>query len=79
MRISDFSCHSCASVYQVAESSSAEGSPGQAECAVCGKLLESWEKPQLKAYRLVIPLEQKFKFIAVPPSPDPITIDYRGI
>jgi hypothetical protein len=68
MRISDFSCQSCASVYQVAESSSAEGSPGRAECAVCGKLLESWEEPQLKAYRLVIPLEQKLKFIAVPPS-----------
>jgi hypothetical protein len=59
MKISDFTCASCASIYEVAESSSAEGGPGRAECAVCGKLLESWQDPRLKAYRLVIPLEHR--------------------
>jgi transcription elongation factor Elf1 len=59
MRILDVTCPSCASVYEVAESLSAEGSPGRAECTVCGKLLESWQEPKLRAYRLLMPLEHK--------------------
>jgi hypothetical protein len=51
--------------------SSAEGSWGLAERAVCGKLLESWEKPQLNANRLVIPLEHKSNsFLRRRPRPD---------
>ncbi|THD45833.1 MAG: hypothetical protein E8A46_28165 [Bradyrhizobium sp.] len=72
MKISDFTCSWCASVYEVAESMSAKGRPGRAECVVCGKLLESWQEPKLKAYRLVMPLEQKYKSIPAPPSPTPI-------
>jgi hypothetical protein len=71
MRISDFTCASCASVYEVAESLSAAGSPGWAECTVCGKLLDSWQHPKLKAYRLVMPLAHKYKRIPAPPSPAP--------
>jgi hypothetical protein len=69
MRISEVTCASCASIYEVAESSSAEGSPGRTECAVCGKLLESWRNPRLKAYRLVIPLEHRNRPNPRPPSP----------
>ena len=68
MKMSDFTCTSCQSVYEVAESFSAKGSPGHAECTVCGKLLESWQAPKLRAYRLVMPLKQKYKPIAVSPS-----------
>src|SRR5665647_230651 len=71
MKISDFTCPSCASVYEVAESLSAGGSPGRAECTVCGKLLESWQAPKLRAYRLVMSLEHKYRHCPAPPSPTP--------
>ena len=67
MRISDFTCASCASSYEVAESMSAAGSPGRAECAVCGRLLEAWQDPKLKAYRLVFPFDHKYKTTAASP------------
>jgi len=69
MKISDLCCQSCLSVYQVAESLSAAGGPGQVECAVCGKLLEVWQEPRLRAYRLVMPLEHKYGSVPAPPSP----------
>jgi hypothetical protein len=69
MRILDVTCASCTSVYQVAESVSVKGSPGRAECTVCGNVLESWREPRLRAYRLVMPLKDKYKPVAAPPSP----------
>jgi hypothetical protein len=70
MRMSDFTCKYCDAVYEVAESLSTEGSPGRAECTVFGKHLE----PKLRAYRLVMSLEHKYKPIPVPPSAlSPIT------
>ena len=69
MKISDFTCSSCASSYEVAESMSAEGSPGRAECVVCGALLEAWQEPRMKAYRLVLAPKHKYPQIPVPPSP----------
>ena len=44
--------------------------------AVCGKLLESWEKPQLKAYR---PLFHWNTVQILSCAADPITIDCRVI
>jgi hypothetical protein len=69
MRISDVACPSCPASYEVAESISAKGNPGQARCAVCGDLLASWQEPKLRAYRLVLPPEHKYPRIPVPPSP----------
>ena len=70
MKISDFNCPFCASSYEVAESHSATGSPGRVECTVCGKVLDSWQQPRLKAYRLVLPPEHKYPRIPAPPSPE---------
>ncbi len=67
MKISDFTCASCGSAYQVAESMSVVGSPGRAECSVCGALLEAWQQPRMKAYRLVLAPEHKYPRIAPPP------------
>jgi hypothetical protein len=69
MKISDFTCVSCGSSYQVAEAISVPGRPGQAECGVCGALLESWQEPKMKAYRLVLAPEHKYPRVAVPPPP----------
>jgi len=69
MKISDFNCTACGSSYQVAESISAQGSPGRAECSVCGALLESWDEPRIKAYRLVLAPEHKYPRVTVPPPP----------
>jgi hypothetical protein len=69
MRISDLSCPSCGSAYEMAESTSAEGSPGRAECSVCGGLLDSWQAPSLRAYRLVLSPERKYRYIVAPPPP----------
>jgi hypothetical protein len=69
MKISDLTCSSCSSVYEVAESSSLIGRPGRADCAICGQLLESWQDGKLKAFRLVLPPEHKYRPVTVPPSP----------
>jgi predicted Zn finger-like uncharacterized protein len=69
MKISDFNCPFCASSYEVAESQSATGSPGRVQCTVCGKVLDSWQQPRLKAYRLVLAPEHKYPRIPTPPSP----------
>jgi hypothetical protein len=69
MKISDCTCRSCGSIYEVAESTSAEGGSGKAECAVCGGLLESWRDRRLRAYRLVLSAEHKYPHIPAPPSP----------
>jgi hypothetical protein len=69
MKISDFSCPSCGSLYELAESLSAEGSPGCVDCSVCGRVLDSWQEPKLRAYRLVLSPEHKYPRIPVPPSP----------
>jgi hypothetical protein len=55
----------------MAESMSAEGNPGRVECSVCGGLLDSWQAPRLRAYRLVLSPERKYRHIAAPPSPLP--------
>jgi hypothetical protein len=69
MKISDFTCRSCGSIYEVAESTSAQGGPDRAECAVCGGLLESWRDRRMRAYRLVLSAEHKYPHIPAPPSP----------
>ena len=69
MKISDFTCSGCGSCYEVAESVSAQGNPGRAECTVCGGLLESWREPRMKAFRLILAPEHKYPRMAVPPSP----------
>ncbi len=74
MKISDVTCAFGASVYEVAESISAAGSPGRSECSVCGKLLESWQEPKLRVYRLVMPLEDRYKSVPAPPPPTPSVV-----
>jgi hypothetical protein len=69
MKMSDITCPSCLASYEVAESTSAEGSPGRAQCRICGGLLASWQEPKLRAYRLVLPPQQKYSNVPVPPSP----------
>jgi hypothetical protein len=69
MKISDISCPSCLASYEVAESTSAEGRPGHAQCKVCGGLLASWQEPKLRAYRLILQPQHKYSNVPVPPSP----------
>jgi hypothetical protein len=68
MKISDFTCPSCASSYEVAESISMEGSPGRAICTVCGGVLASWQEPKLRVYRLALAPELKYPRVPTPPS-----------
>ena len=69
MKISDISCPSCLASYEVAESILMRGSPGRAQCTICGRLLASWEEPRLRAYRLTLAPDHKYPRIPVPPSP----------
>jgi uncharacterized Zn finger protein len=69
MKMSDVTCPSCLAAYEVAESVSMKGSPGRAQCTICGELLASWEEPKLRAYRLILPSEHKYSSVRVPPSP----------
>jgi uncharacterized Zn finger protein len=69
MKLSDFTCPSCGAAYEVAESISAKGKPGRAECIVCGGLLDSWQAPKMIAYRLASPAEHKYSRVPVPPPP----------
>jgi hypothetical protein len=45
--------------------------PTRTECVVCDGLLESWQEPKMKAYRLVLAPEHKYPHIPAPPSPAP--------
>jgi hypothetical protein len=67
MKISDIVCPSCLASYEVAESTSAKGSPGHAQCAVCGAVLASWQEPKLRAYRLMSPAGHKYPRVPTPP------------
>jgi hypothetical protein len=67
MMISDVTCSSCGASYEMAEATSPHGGPGQADCVICGALLESWQEPKLKAFRLVMVVEHRYA--KVPPRP----------
>jgi predicted Zn finger-like uncharacterized protein len=69
MKISDLTCPSCAAVYEVAESSSHLGRLGRVECTNCGQLLDSWQDSKLRAYRLVLSQDHKYRPVTAPPSP----------
>jgi uncharacterized Zn finger protein len=69
MKLSDFACPSCGAAYEVAESITAKGKPGRADCIVCGGILDSWQEPRMIAYRLVSSAEHKYSRVAVPPPP----------
>jgi hypothetical protein len=69
MKISDVVCVACGSSYLVAESASAYASPGDANCAVCGHLLASWQEPRMRAYRLEMSPELRYARVQPPPSP----------
>lgn len=69
MIISDVTC-ACGASYRCAESSTLDGAPGQFVCACCGGLVEAWEQPSERAYRLVISRENLYQHPTPPPSPD---------
>jgi hypothetical protein len=58
----------------MAESTSAQGSPGRVDCTICGGLLDSWQTPRLRAYRLVLSPERKYRHVVAAPSPGPLII-----
>lgn len=60
MKISDITCLSCGSSYEVAEAISVRGAPGQAKCVMCGELIETWQEPKLKAFRLAMSPEHRY-------------------
>jgi hypothetical protein len=68
MRISDLTCPSCGASYQAAEATSVLGWPGEARCVTCGALLDRWQEPKLKAFRLIIAPEHRYPTLPVPPS-----------
>jgi hypothetical protein len=69
MNISDVNC-GCGASYRCAESSTLSGAPGQFVCACCGALVESWDRPSERAYRLVISRENLYLHPEPPPSPE---------
>ncbi|MBR1219541.1 hypothetical protein JQ557_16165 [Bradyrhizobium sp. U87765 SZCCT0131] len=70
MIVSDVTCE-CGAFYRRAEASSLTGHSGQFRCSCCGALVESWEKPKARVYRLVIAPERLYQHPHVPPSPLP--------
>src|SRR5260221_14796437 len=69
MKMSDITCPSCLASYEVAESTSAEGSPGHVQCRICGGVLASWQEPKMRGHRLIFPPQQKYFKLPGPPSP----------
>jgi uncharacterized Zn finger protein len=68
MKITGITCSSCGASYEMAESVSAQGKPGQAICAVCGDMLAQWNEPKLRVFRLVMPSERRYAAVAAPPA-----------
>jgi len=52
----------------LAESTSANGTFGDASRTVCGGLLASWHEPKLRVYRLILPPQRDDRSIPLPPS-----------
>jgi hypothetical protein len=65
MRLYDIACSACGSVYRVAESENAVGSPGLQSCSVCGAVLASWSDRKLKAFRLEVPPELRYPSLSL--------------
>ncbi|CCE02754.1 hypothetical protein SSBR45G_73310 [Bradyrhizobium sp. SSBR45G] len=69
MKISSLTCPHCHAAYEIAESTSAVGAPGRADCGICGTPLAAWSEPKLRAFRLVVPPEHKYPRV---PAPAPL-------
>jgi hypothetical protein len=41
-------------------------------CTVCGGVLQSWQEPKLRVYRMAVAPELKYPHVPAPPSPMPI-------
>jgi len=67
MKISSVTCPNCRACYEVAESMTAPGYPGQSNCTVCGTFLTAWKEPRLRAFRLIVPPEHKYPRVPSPP------------
>lgn len=67
MIVSDVECK-CGAFYRRAEASSLTGSRGQFFCACCGVLVESWDQPSARVYRLMISPERLYQHPKPPPS-----------
>jgi len=67
MKISDVTCSSCSSTYEVAESTSLFGTSDRVECKVCGSVLAVWQDRKLRAYRFVLEPQHKYRSVAAPP------------
>jgi hypothetical protein len=68
MRISNVTRLFCWASYEAAEATSVLGWPGEARCVICGALLDRWQEPKLKAFRLVIAAQHRYPTVSVPPS-----------
>ena len=78
MRLYDITCSACGSVYRVAESENAVGSPGLQNCSVCGAVLASWSDRKLKAFRLEMPPELRYPPLSVRRS-EATAPDYQAL
>jgi hypothetical protein len=67
MRMYEITCSACGASFDVAESETVVGSPGQKNCSACGNVLTSWGDRKLKAFRLV--MSPKHRYALVPGRP----------
>jgi hypothetical protein len=68
MMICDVNCE-CGASYRCAESTTLDGAIGRFFCSSCGKLLEQWDEPKLRVYRLTLAPERLYQTPHPPPSP----------
>jgi hypothetical protein len=68
MIFTDITCE-CGASYSRAESTTLKGASGRFACSACGELIESWDEPKKRAYRLIIAPERMYAHPHVPPSP----------
>jgi ribosomal protein S27E len=68
MKISDVTCPQCEASYLVAESVSANGSPGDEICTICGTTLANWSDGKLRAFRLMMSPARKYPRVPAPPA-----------
>lgn len=68
MIITDVTCE-CGASYRRAESTTLDGAAGQFICSSCGALVETWDQPKMRVYRLIIAPEGLYQHPKPPPSP----------
>ena len=69
MQIFDMTCPYCGTIYQGAASDTLRGLHGQFQCQICAEVIDNWDEPKLRVYRIMSPTGEAYLHVATSPPP----------